>query len=354
MTVRRLPRWAAVLALFSVLALACSGGSSGGADDATAPADGSVGAPGELAVQFAGAGKVRLFGTFTMPETASRTAPGVLLVPTGGAADLLGPTGADDPFGGDLAAAFGEAGMATYRYDQRGTGESKLEPDASLSFDDLVADARAALDLLSERKETAGQDLSVVGYDVGGLVAMRLAATDARVKRVVLISTPGRSLTDTRAAQLERRHGPESPPALRELVAGLLQTRSVPPLDTIRTELRALFPSQHADFLATIYGMDPAAEAAGVEVPALIVVPADPSPYDPERLAAAMPGSQIVTSSGTSPTLVISGETGPDLSDPLNPMHDHGAGPPVAKTTRDAAAVGRMAQFLSTGDTKPA
>ena len=347
MTVRRLPRWAAVLALFSLLALACSGGSSRGGDDAAAPADGAVAGPGERPVQFVGAGKVRLFGTFTMPETTSRAVPGVLLVPTSGAGDLLGPTGANDPLGQDLAASFAQAGLATYRYDQRGTGESKLEPGVNLTVDDLVADAKAALDLLSQRRETTGQDLSVVGYDQGGLVAMRLAATDDRVKRVVLISTPGRSLTETRAAQLDARHGPESGPALRELVAGLLQTRGLPPLDSMRTELRALFPSQHAAFMADLYGIDPAADAARVRVPALIVVPADPAPYDPQRLAAAMRGAQVLTSTGTSPTLVISGETGPDLSDPTSPLHDHGSGPPVAKTTRDTAALERMAQFLA-------
>lgn len=345
MTVRQLPRWAAVLALFSILALACSGG--GGDDDAAAPAGGAIAGPGERPVQFVGAGKARLFGTFTMPETTGRTVPGVLLIPTGGAGDLLGPSGTNDPLGQDLAATFAQAGLATYRYDQRGTGESKLEPGMSLTVDDLVADARGALDLLSQRRETTGRDISVVGYDQGGLVAMRLAATDDRVKRVVLISTPGRSLTDTRAAQLEARHGPESGPALRELVAGLLQTRSLPPLDGMRTELRALFPSQQASFLADLYGIDPAADAARVKAPTLIVVPANPAPYDPERLAAAIRGAQVVTSTGTSPTLVISGPTGPDLSDPTNPLHDHGSGPPVGKTTRDTAALDRMSQFLA-------
>jgi hypothetical protein len=115
----------------------------------------------------------------------------------------------------------------------------------------------------------------------------------------------------------------------------------------MRTELWALFPPQHAGFLAELYGIDPAADAAKVTVPTLIVVPADPAPYDPQRLATAIRGAQVVTSTGTSPTLVVSGETGPDLSDPTSPIHDHGAGPPVARTTRDTAALARVAQFLT-------
>ena len=55
----------------------------------------------------------------------------------------------------------------------------------------------------------------MVGYDQGGLVALRLAATDPRLKRVVLISTPGRSLLDVRAAQLQSRYGPEAAERMR-------------------------------------------------------------------------------------------------------------------------------------------
>jgi pimeloyl-ACP methyl ester carboxylesterase len=220
-----------------------------------------------------------------------------------------------------------------------------LEPDLRLSFDDLVADARAGLDLLAQRRETTGRDLSVVGYDQGGLVALRLAATDPRVKRVVLISTPGRSLLDVRAAQLSARYGPESGQALRTEVAKLIATRSVPPLDALRTELRPLLPAQEAGFLADLYALDAATDAVKVRVPTMIVVPSEPAPYDPQRLAAAIPGAQVGTSAGSGSTLVISGPTPEDLSDPTNANHDHGMGPPVAATTRDTATLERVARF---------
>ncbi|MDQ4096438.1 MAG: alpha/beta hydrolase, partial [Actinomycetota bacterium] len=133
----------------------------------------------------------------------------------------------------DLAQGFGGAGIASYRYDRRGTGESKLDPDTRLTFDDMVADARAGLDLLAQRKETSGRDLTVVGYDLGGLVALRLAATDDRVKRVVLISSPGRTAADVQAAHLAALYGPESADALRATVANLLATRTLPPIDEL-------------------------------------------------------------------------------------------------------------------------
>ena len=335
-------------ALLVVLAAACSGGGGGNGDAAAPVGDAPA---GERPVQFVGAGKVRLFGTFTMPSTsAGQTVPAVLVVPTAGAGDrngLLGQTGVSDPLGRDLADTFTKAGLATYRYDQRGTGESRIEPDVRLTLDDLVADARAALDLLAQRRETAGRDLAVVGYDQGGLVALRLAASDDRVRRLVLVSTPGRSLTDVRAAQLSAQYGPESGDALRALVAGLLATRTVPPLDAIRTEHRLLFPAQEAAFLAELYGLDPAAEAARVKAATMIVVPADAAPYDPQRLAAAIPGAQVVTSTGTGPTLAVAGPTPPDLSNPNNPSHEHGVGAPVTQTRRDTAVLDRMSQFLA-------
>jgi len=338
-----------ILTLLMLLGTACSGGGVEEAtndDEAIAPVAGAQTPANERPVQFEGAGKVKLFGTLSMPATdAGATVPGVLMIPTSGAGGVLGPAGVADPLGKDLAKTFTDAGVAAYRYDQRGTGQSKLEPDVRLSFDDLVADARAGLDLMAQRRETAGRDLSVVGYDQGGLVALRLAATDPRVKRVVLISTPGRSLLDVRASQLQARYGPESAAALRTEVANLIANRSVPPLDQLRTELRPMLPAQEAGFLADLYALDPAADAAKVKVPTMIVVPSDPAPYDPQRLAAAIPGAQVVTSTGSGSTLVISGPTPEDLSDPTSANHDHGAAPPVAPTTRDAATLERVARF---------
>jgi pimeloyl-ACP methyl ester carboxylesterase len=270
-------RFMPILALVAMLAAACGGGGGGDAatdEDAVAPVAGQQVPAHERPVQFDGAGKVKLFGTFSMPTSDSAaTVPGVLMIPTSGAGGFLGPAGVADPLGKDLAKSFTDAGVASYRYDQRGTGQSKLEPDVRLSFDDLVADAKAGLDLLAQRRETAGRDLSVVGYDQGGLVALRLAATDPRVKRVVLISTPGRSLVDVRAAQMQARYGPEAAAALRSEVANLLTTRTVPPLDQLRTEVRPLLPGQEANFLADLYAFDPAAEAAKVKAPTRIVWP---------------------------------------------------------------------------------
>jgi pimeloyl-ACP methyl ester carboxylesterase len=347
----RRSHWISVVAFLALLAAACSGGGGDAntGDEAIAPAAGQQVPANERPVQFDGAGKVKLFGTFSMPATESgATVPGVLMIPTSGAGGFLGPAGVADPLGKDLAKTFADAGVASYRYDQRGTGQSKIAPDVRLTLDDLVADAKAGLDLMAQRRETAGRDISVVGYDQGGLVALRLAASDPRVKRVVLISTPGRSLVDVRAAQMQARYGPEAAQALRTEVANLLATRTVPPIEALRTEVRPLLPAQEAAFLADLYSFDPAAEAAKVRVPTMIVVPSDSAPYDPQRLAAAISGAQVVTSVGSGSTLVVSGPTPEDLSDPMSANHEHGAAAPQAVTKRDTGALERVARFVAT------
>ena len=344
---------ALVLALAAAAATACSSGGSGGGNQSSATTDAVTGnsKATEVHVQVTGAGKVRLFGTFTVPAAAtSASVPGVLILPSTGPGDRDGPLaldGAPDQLGRDLASSLSNAGVASYRYDRRGMGESKLEPDVRLSVDDLVSDARAGVELLAQRKETAGQNISVVGYESGALIALRLAATDDRVKRLILISPPGHGLLDATAAELSARFGPPSADSIRATVGDLIATRTLPPLADVRSELRPLFPQQEASFLADLYGMDPAVDAAKVKVPTLIVVPADPAPYDPNRLVAAVPNgaAQVATTKG-GPTLDVEGKFVPlSPNDPA--LHNNGMNSPFPPSTRDADAVGRITGFVT-------
>ena len=342
-----------VLALvLACTAAACSGGGGGASskepDDAL---ETPTGVAGERAVQATGAGKVRLFGTLAVPPAAtSASVPGVLILPGAGAGDRDGSvslSGVPDRLARDVAKSLSSAGVASYRYDRRGTGESKIEPDVRLSVDDLVADARAGLDLLAQRRETNGKGLSVVAYDSGGLLALRLAALDNRVTRVVLIASPGGTLADVHAAQVAAVAGAEAGVALQTTVAGLLATRSLPPLASLRSELRSMFPAEEAAFLADLYGIDPTVDAAKLKVPVLILVPADRAPYAPERLVAAAPnGAAAVATTAGGPTLSIEGTA--VLLNPNDPaLHANGMSGPVPGATRDAAALDRITGFVS-------
>ena len=127
---------ALVLALAAATAAtACSSGGSSGGNQSSATTDAVTGnsKASDVHVQVTGAGKVRLFGTFTVPAAASSShVPAVLIVPSTGPGDRDGPLaldGAPDALGRDLASSLANAGVASYRFDRRGTGESKIEPD---------------------------------------------------------------------------------------------------------------------------------------------------------------------------------------------------------------------------------
>ena len=60
----------------------------------------------------------------------------------------------------------------------------------------------------------------------------------------------------------------------------------------------------------------------------------------PVIVLLAIPGAQVVTSTGSGSTLVISGPTPEDLSDPTSANHDHGAAP-APGTAQDHACAGR-------------
>ena len=364
----RAPAATTLLLVLALLLAACGGGGGGGDGDAGTAEDDpleEVTTPGERPVQVTGAGKVRLGGTLYTPRSVGDSPGakplGVLFVPTIGAGNRNGlvPLGSNavDPLASDLAKAFGDLGVVSYRYDGRGTGESKLEPGTRLALDDLVADAKAGVDLLAQRKETAGSDLAVVAYDQGGLVALRLAAVDPRVKRVVLISSPGRPLVEYQAAVLGNQFGPESGDALRAAVGQLKATRTLPPLSELRTELRPLLPAEEVPFLAELYAFDPAAEAARVKVPVLVVAPSAPVMVEalaPERLVQAVQGSELALVDRINPTLLLTGPPpADDPADPNNASHIHGAAPAQAQVERDPGAVGRIGTWLAAARRAP-
>ena len=349
---RRRPMLRGLTVALLVLLSACSGG-SGGKDSATdellQPAAGSAAV--DRALEFTGPKDARLSATLSVPESVTRSAapkaPGVLFVPDVQGGDRDGPllrVGKPDPLARDFSKSLTAGGIVTLRFDRRGTGASKLEAGTALSFADLVADAKAGLDLLAQRKETEGGKLAVVGYGQGGLVALRLAATDPRVSRVVLVSAPGRPLVEVQAGQL----GSTSPAAeaLRTTVSAMLANGTLPPLDEQVSEIRPLLPAGDIPFLTELYKLDPTAEAAKLATPVLVVIGSKAT------AGGRLDSDVLMRTFGSRGELVVADNADESLnevlkpplvdpSDVLSPVHDHGAAPPVTTGERDTAAVTR-------------
>ncbi|HVL28715.1 MAG TPA: alpha/beta fold hydrolase [Acidimicrobiales bacterium] len=353
-------RWAAPVALAGAVfvvvgAVAFLGRDGGGSTDepdialdgggvtATEFNDGSF---VDRPVDFRGGGGQRIGATLTIPsQLGGGRAPGVLIVPGGGAQDRNGGITLEgslpDPLYQDLAESFAGSGLVSLRYDRRASRALQLPPGTPLTWDDLVADARAGLEFLSQRRETQDQPITVVGYDQGGFIAMVLAA-DPRVKGVVLISTPGRPVPEVLASDFLRGiPDPAKAQAvsdqMRAAAAELVATGSAPNVATMPEELQLVF-SADAAYLRGLFSFDPVAEAAKVRVPALVVRGGNDGSIlqgDVDRLTAALARSEPLISPLGSNTLSLP----PGQEGRFHNPSRHG-------TTRDGDAVFAMSEWV--------
>jgi pimeloyl-ACP methyl ester carboxylesterase len=336
----------AVLTL-GLLAGACSGGGGSPASDA----DLRLGSGGETVLQFQGAGKLTMGGTLAMPDhPAGRSVGAVLIVPTVARNDRNGYLDVvpGDPIYQDLSKSITGAGLAAFRYDRRSMGTSKMEPGDQVTFDDMVTDAHDALQFLSQRSGIDASNLAVVGHDIGGIIAMRLAATEDKVRSLVLLSTPGRPLVDVMAQNFEAASGKESADAFRSVIGTLLSTGALPERSAIRPEHQTILPLGQDALLKALYGLDPVAEAAKVKVPTLVVSGSSSTQVngaDGDLLKAAIPSAQAFTAA-TTPTLQHITEALPQSFDP-NDHRAHGGGRPPDTAERDQPALGQIGSFLA-------
>ena len=92
-----------------------------------------------------------------------------------------------------LAAKLGEAGIASLRCDDRGTGESGGD-FKRVTLDTLARDARAALGVLRAEPAVDPARVTIVGHAEGAIVATMVAAKPGGVRSLALLAPPGRPL----------------------------------------------------------------------------------------------------------------------------------------------------------------
>jgi uncharacterized protein len=141
-----------------------------------------------------------LAGTLSKPSDAAATGavrtryPAVVLVGGSGPADrdsmVFGI-----PILGQIANALADAGFMVLRYDKRGIGQSGGRTE-SAALADFAEDVRAAVRMLSERRDVDPRRIAVAGHSEGGAVALIAAAKEKRVGAVALISANGVSGAD--------------------------------------------------------------------------------------------------------------------------------------------------------------
>jgi len=342
-------RWAtpaAVGGALLVVVLLAVALSRGGSDDSSVEAGSEQARTivAERNSEIVGAGGIRLGATLTLPAGDGRPVPAVLIVPGAASVDrnaVINEAGQTDPIYSDLSQALARAGVASLRYERRGT-VSKLPAGQSLNLDDLVADAKAALALLGERAEIGDAPLAVLGHDQGGWVAMRLAVAEPRVKNVVLVSINGRPLVESISAELLLRGGEQGPTLatqFRSAVDEVLRTGNPPAQASLPAQFRDIFGPGQGPFLKQIFSIDPATEARGVPVPALLVRGGQDvsiTAADADRLSAALkPGSEAMIGTGADHNLA------------LGVSHAEVVHEGVTGTRRDADLVARISAWVA-------
>ncbi len=81
------------------------------------------------------------------------------------------------------ARALAARGYASVRIDFAGSGDS-AQPFTANTYDGMLADSRIALTWLIARRNTIDSRVGVLGFSLGGKLAIDLAGTDPRVKAV--------------------------------------------------------------------------------------------------------------------------------------------------------------------------
>lgn len=131
-------------------------------------------------------------GTLSIPDKVASKVPAVLL--------LHGFASNKDEVGDmykNLATKLAAQGVASLRIDFQGSGASKV-PFEQMTFTNQISDAQAAFDYLKGLSGVDTQRLGVVGFSMGGGVAIKLAANSTNsIKSMALwSSTSSRSLAN--------------------------------------------------------------------------------------------------------------------------------------------------------------
>ena len=235
----------------------------------------------------------------SLVAAAQPNAPVVLIIPGSGPTDRDGnsPLGIRAAPYRLLAEALAQRGVSSVRVDKRGLFGSAAAGDPNaVSVREYAADIRSWVGAL--RTRTGASCIWVLGHSEGGLMALAAAAESSDgICGVILVSAAGRRISDVLREQLPA--APPFVPHLERAMAGLSELEAGRRVDTTGMDpvLLSLFAPPVQVYLMDLIAHDPAALAARVRVPMLIVQGARDlqiTEQDARRLAAANPNARLV------------------------------------------------------------
>ncbi|MPV39140.1 alpha/beta hydrolase family protein [Georgenia subflava] len=300
-------------------------------------------------------GSHTLAGTLTTPA-GTGPFPTVLLIPGSGPVDRdsdhkrmpLGVTR-------ELAEALDRAGVATFRYDKRGVGQSTGRWRAA-GFLDNIDDARAALDTARARPEVDADQVILLGHSEGALLATAVAGATGTVAGVVLVSPSAKPGDEALAWQAEQI-GPTLPKPV-QLVLRLLRTDLATRSAKNRAKIRQTTADEawvdgtklNARWTREFMAYDPGPDLAKITVPVLAVTGTKDLQVDVadlERVADLVPGP-VETHAVADVNHILRSQPGPaslstykkDIRRPVDPRVVEHVTDWVSRQVRAAGRVG--------------
>ncbi len=131
---------------------------------------------------------IKLSGTLSLPEN-SQHFPVVILISGSGPQDRNEEIVNHKPFL-VLSDYLTRHGIGVLRYDDRGVGKSEGDYSKATS-EDLSRDVEAAINYLRTRQEVDLDNIGLIGYSEGGIIAPMVAQNSKNVKFMVLLAGPG-------------------------------------------------------------------------------------------------------------------------------------------------------------------
>lgn len=182
------------------------------------------------------------------------------------------------------------SGIASFRYDKRGVGESSGE-FLSTGLHDNVVDAKAAVDTLRSRAELDEAATFVVGHSEGAIIATELAADDPLLAGVVLLAgtaTSGGDVLRWQAKQISETLPRPVKALLRLLRQDVVKTQAKR-LEQIRSStedtLRIQMVKINAKWMREFMAHDPSNSLSNVEIPILAITGSKDIQVNPEDVA---------------------------------------------------------------------
>ncbi|WP_066839159.1 alpha/beta hydrolase [Rufibacter ruber] len=251
----------------------------------------AAGEPVELATP-----KGMVKGTLLVP-VSSKPLPVVLIIAGSGPTDRNGNSVATQNNSLKLLAeGLHQQGIATLRYDKRGSGESisALGEEKDLRFDDYVTDATHWVQKLKMDKRF--NRVVVMGHSEGSLIGM-LATQQAKADAFVSLSGPGQP-----ADKIIRNQLLLQPKAVTDIAYPALDSLKLgKTVANVNPMLGALLRPSVQPYLISWFKYDPQVELKKLTVPVLLVQ-GDQDLQVPKKeadlLLAAAPKSKLVVLSG--------------------------------------------------------